>query len=61
MCFKRKNKYVVIAHCSDGDVIINNKGKKYCDSYKEAKEIKKSNDGFGCPIEIKKIKKEDSI
>lgn len=53
MCFfAKKKKYAVVAHCSDGDVLINNNGKKYFETLRDAKKAKKDHVGFGCEVEI---------
>lgn len=47
-----KKVYLVIAHCADGDIAINAKGKTYCETKEEAERIKRDFVGFDCPLEI---------
>ncbi len=48
-------KYLTIAHCADGDVVINNKGKEYSNSIEEANELRNAHLSLCDDIEIVEV------
>ncbi len=48
-------KFLVIAHCSDGDVTITPSGKKYCDSMQEVSDIIENHHLSGVELEIVRV------